>query len=372
MICATDSLKEVARRLVAGLAMQSLIVGDASAQSRQTTTIVLSEPRCPSCTVSLRAAGQFGASQGDGLLRGRPVTTKRDRTGRVFISAENGGATQVFDSTGKFIRLLGRLGSGPGEMRTVTAVVPLRDGRLLVYDPELLRVSVFDETLHYQSSRSSQMTTTESVQWNGDTLISFSRLNTPNGYGLPLHVTTVTSENPTKSLSFDPNLLGKSRSAERHYPAVVGNFVCTARANRLAIFCSKGVLGAPIVELTYKASWFRDDSFVLPSTSEPASAVVRALVPLSQTELAVVVSVPSPSWRQAVRIVQGSDGPRVQIDNLDDYWDSIILVVDVDRARMVASGRVPQALFRSVGVGFVSSLTADETQVALWRVHVGR
>jgi len=99
---------------------------------------------------------------------------------------------------------------------------------------------------------------------------------------------------------------------------------------------------------------------------------VRALVPLNDTRVAIVVVVPNAEWRRAIEVKRGSDGVQTVITDLDAYWDSIILVVDIAEARLIALGRVLQAVERSPGIGYVASLTADETQVALWRVHVGR
>jgi len=232
----------------------------------------------------------------------------------------------------------------------------------------MLRLSLFDSNFKFESSRPSQLTATESVQWHGDTLVSFSRLNTPSAFEFPLHLTTIASEKPY-SFSLDPHLTGGRN--ERHYPAVVGRYLCTARSARLAVICSTSPRG-PAIDFSFRPSWFRDNAQLPPTGDVPASARVRALVPLNDTRVAIVVVVPNAEWRRAIEVKRGSDGVQTVITDLDAYWDSIILVVDIAEARLIALGRVLQAVERSPGIGYVASLTADETQVALWRVHVGR
>lgn len=51
---------------------------------------------------------------------------------------------RVFDSAGKFVRVIGRRGAGPGEMRTANGLLLAPDGRVWVNDPGNSRYSVFD------------------------------------------------------------------------------------------------------------------------------------------------------------------------------------------------------------------------------------
>ncbi|MEO5824966.1 MAG: 6-bladed beta-propeller [Gemmatimonadales bacterium] len=70
--------------------------------------------------------------------------------GRVVVYDQrgtNGPALQVFDSTGRFVRTVGRVGDGPGEFRTVSAGLAVdTDGNLLLYDGQLMRVNRYRVT----------------------------------------------------------------------------------------------------------------------------------------------------------------------------------------------------------------------------------
>jgi len=77
--------------------------------------------------------------------------------GRIsYIAANSGGAIYVtdnqvpvirqYDSTGAYVRDIGREGEGPGEYRGVLGLHVIKGERLMVWDPRLSRVTVFDSS----------------------------------------------------------------------------------------------------------------------------------------------------------------------------------------------------------------------------------
>ena len=50
---------------------------------------------------------------------------------------------KVFDEKGILVQTLGRKGSGPGEFRAISGLVALADGRFLVWDAQLIRLTYF-------------------------------------------------------------------------------------------------------------------------------------------------------------------------------------------------------------------------------------
>ena len=125
---------------------------------------------------SLLLCGAFGACAGpDGGVRSSPEVVATldfvigegdegdstfgdvrgidvDGQGRLYATDGLDGTVRVFDSTGAFLRLLGRRGEGPGEF-DVPQGVDVLGSRVFVYDGDGARVAVWDTAGHLQSSQ---------------------------------------------------------------------------------------------------------------------------------------------------------------------------------------------------------------------------
>jgi hypothetical protein len=62
--------------------------------------------------------------------------------GTVYVADTDPAVIKVYDSTGAFVRTVGREGEGPGEFRV--AYLAVRGRSLLVHDPRVARASLFD------------------------------------------------------------------------------------------------------------------------------------------------------------------------------------------------------------------------------------
>ncbi len=87
-----------------------------------------------------------GSDSGPGQLN-QPWMLAVDQAGRVYVSDQT---IKLFGPDGHFIRSVGRLGEGPGEYRDVMLTVAGDD--LVVEDPTLGRLTVFDSAGHYLRS----------------------------------------------------------------------------------------------------------------------------------------------------------------------------------------------------------------------------
>lgn len=92
---------------------------------------------------------RFGAAEGPGQLV-EPGSVSVDGAGRVYVADRKPMMVKVFDSTGAFVRTIGREGAGPGEFRV--AFIAVRGGNLVVQDPMNARTSVFDTSGAYLRS----------------------------------------------------------------------------------------------------------------------------------------------------------------------------------------------------------------------------
>lgn len=89
-----------------------------------------------------------------------------DALGRTWVLDQQAVAIHVFDSTGAWLRTVGREGGGPGELRRPLALVRAPDGRMWVVDPGNARYSVFDTTGAYVRSWRREVSSS-SVPWPG-------------------------------------------------------------------------------------------------------------------------------------------------------------------------------------------------------------
>lgn len=65
----------------------------------------------------------------------------------AFVVADDAApALRIFDSTGTFVRVIGRLGDGPGEYRSLGGVRTLPDGRIVLWDNRRRLLTMYSDT----------------------------------------------------------------------------------------------------------------------------------------------------------------------------------------------------------------------------------
>ena len=70
----------------------------------------------------------------------------------VYVAEAQLGEIRHYDGGGRYIGAFGRKGEGPGEFESVDGLAVLSDGRVVVWDAGLRRLSVFSETGDHLSS----------------------------------------------------------------------------------------------------------------------------------------------------------------------------------------------------------------------------
>lgn len=66
--------------------------------------------------------------------------------GTMYVLDRSVPAVRVYDAAGKFVKNIGRRGSGPGEYRYATAIALAKSGNLLLYDQGNARINVYTPT----------------------------------------------------------------------------------------------------------------------------------------------------------------------------------------------------------------------------------
>lgn len=82
-----------------------------------------------------------GGDSGSGDLI-NPSDVVIDPAGRLYVADQSPTVIKVFGPDGRLIRTIGREGEGPGELRS--PILAMHETSLVVFDPRLARISVFD------------------------------------------------------------------------------------------------------------------------------------------------------------------------------------------------------------------------------------
>ncbi len=85
---------------------------------------------------------RFQGEDGTPSELGEPRSLAVDELDRVYVVDGKPASIKLFDRSGKYLRTIGREGAGPGEFRV--AFIAVKGGYLVVQDPMVARLSVFD------------------------------------------------------------------------------------------------------------------------------------------------------------------------------------------------------------------------------------
>lgn len=107
-------------------------------------------PLYPNKTVSFEEELSIGGEEYDMLFQ--PQRFIVDQNENIYISDFQDQSIKVFDPRGKHIKTIGRKGEGPGEFLYVGDMIFLPDGRLMVMDFDINRLSLFDSDGKYINS----------------------------------------------------------------------------------------------------------------------------------------------------------------------------------------------------------------------------
>jgi hypothetical protein len=110
-------------------------------------------PLHPNKSVAFEEELTFKETDAGGEVRlFKPGRFAVDADDYAYIADDSDMAIKVFDADGKYLRSIGRQGSGPGEFTAIFEIIPLTGGGLLVSDYQTRRTSLFDPQGQFLSS----------------------------------------------------------------------------------------------------------------------------------------------------------------------------------------------------------------------------
>lgn len=352
----------------ARLVMPAICIFAAAAQlAAQRVTVINPSVACPRCRIVLNLGPRLGDVDGPGALVAEPSSLSRDSRGRFFLtqfSTDQGPL--VFDSVGRFIRELGRQGSGPGEFRVARYLSVAPDGRIFVADPVAGRMTVFTPALTYDSAATDiglALAYPFEVLRQGQVVVG-ADVSMRDRIGYPLHlygpalefITSFGTDTP----SFRPD---RRMSSRRRLARSSDGGVWAAHATEYVIDRFDGA-GRRTLRLVRRAPWFEPhDAPTLNVDPEPKPRMM-AVSEDSLGRLWVLLVVKDPRWRSALgwnlpsRLGGGRSPLPVIMDN-DAYFDTLIEIIDVKTSRILVSQRFPQALLFMTGPNYLGTRRED-------------
>lgn len=342
-----------------------LILGNISVGLAAQETVLLRESPdiCRDCISFETVAVLGGDYDGDNLLTGS-VYVNRGASGRIYVHDFGSGGSEMFfyRADGQLEFTIRRPGEGPGEYQRPMPIVELPSGRVAVFDQDNVRVSIlepdgtFIESNYFPHRISWAHPIADSV------LLVSASIRTRELAGIPFHLVDLRG---TILDSFGPeaSLMPGAEGVGRRHVIVLddGRFLSTSasgRPYRIELWNGRSIERV----WTREAEWFprrttrRDDGKVSPHLAGISGDGSR---------LWTIVSVPDPSWTPSppgTRVPQSGDA-------LDNRFDTVVEVIDLNANEIVATQRFDQYVFGLLSGETALRLTTDDLGVPLWLIR---
>lgn len=329
-----------------GLVAALLFPGIASGQSQR---LVRDFPQ--QCSVAFNEVGVLGGD-GESVL-GAIATSEGLPDGRIaVVFSETDNEFTVFSSSGSF-QSVGRQGEGPGEYKWVRWIKS-RGGKLHVIDPFQGRVTVLDDQ-SFEILRESRYPAGHYVLGGAEVVhdslyVVNALLFTSERAGYALHAFGADGE---LRHSFDEVSEAYAPYTSETEMGVIrqllhsnlDNGLWAANRNRYQLDLWDVTTGHRMDRLVREVDWFPSHGRELPVIpGEPPPPTILDLQQDGRGRLWVMIRVPSNQWAEHVIPRPGDAHPEFDAYVLRDgglgAFDTLVEVIDVSSARVVASARL--------------------------------
>lgn len=306
-----------------------------------------------------------------GLIGGLAPVVAMDRRGRYLVSDLQRSTIAVFDSSGTFLRLVGRRGRGPGEFRLIDRIVVAPGDTVRVYDLALRRETVLSPQYEFIRSRQLPLPIGAVALLPGQTLLVNSIARTRQHAGLPLHLIDAEGR-VTRSFGSEQALFrsGFERALLRSLAVGEGGQVYVARSQEYVIELWDRLTGQQLREWSRRVPWFKPwvASAPIEQRRPPEPVIVDGLDLSAEGYLWVAIQVADPNYRQAI-VAGGPHG--LKIANYSQYYDTVIEVFDPRRNSVIASQRFDEVSSAIFGRDFTFSTREDpEPVIQIWKLRL--
>lgn len=145
--------------------------------------LIADAPACSTCRIAVVNYTTIA----DTLLIDGPIDMARDSRGRFYTVLSRYGLVAVFDERGKFLRVIGRTGEGPGEYRGLRAVAIGLGDTLFLFDSRTRRMTVLSPQYAVVRTAPVPVSVDGATVLNARRLVLNADVNDTARVGFPLH-----------------------------------------------------------------------------------------------------------------------------------------------------------------------------------------
>jgi hypothetical protein len=278
----------------------ALIAALTLASETNAQIVIPDPPSCSSCSIDVREILRFRGTDQHPLPE-RPLGVTVDGQGRYWVFF-TGEPPWLFDASGRFLRLIGRIGRGPGEFRNPHYAAPLPGDSMLILDAELNRATVVGPDLQFRRSILLPHPISEVIADRWPNAVASAQSYTGDHAGWPLHHVSFSSAPAVLTKSF-----GVAREPRGAVPTPIRQLLSASRngtfwASELARYrVAKWRLdGTREMVLERQPDWFRGVSRLgMGTPSTPPPPLIRAISWDVADNVWVAALVARPNWQQA-------------------------------------------------------------------------
>jgi hypothetical protein len=334
---------------VVGLASVITAQSAASQPARQPTLRIDGNPSCGSCGIQVSRVTRLGVDDGSGSIAREPKLVARDSRGNFYVLSDV--LPQVFSPTGQFLRTVGGVGDGPGEVRALTALAIGRSDSVLTIDASGSRLTLFSATGVFARTGTVRPT---GRFFTASALPDGSLATTGQVGGVP-PTTPIHIISPSMRVvhSFGDTGDQSETAAMRTLAVAVDGTIIAAYRLRHA-FDRFDSTGALLGKYEIDAGWFATGAADWsPNPSEPPPINTRRIAVDSTGLLWLFTYVPRPDWAKAVRPL-GGGRPGYRYDAFSAFYTRVE-VVDLLANKVLVSQVIPLFIGHALSGGLVSS-----------------
>jgi hypothetical protein len=271
----------------------------------------------------------------------------------------------VFEASGRLVRQIGRRGGGPGEYEFIVQVIPDSTGSLALWDPIQYRLTFVSND---EASRVIRIPHSFGrVLPFGHGFVGSSIAGpTPDVAGYPLHLMNEDGQ-LTRSFGSEDGTYRSDRSIEyaRSIAIADDDILWSAPPTRYLLE-AWNPNGDRVHAIERVVRWFPPGTHVGARQDDPTARPASYLREIEVDELGriwTLTLVADDDWKEAIETRTTIQGLRVTAaarDKRDQYWDTVVEVIDPDSNGLIASHRFDQYFPNFADAGFVYSYREDD------------